>query len=111
MVFRLSNIKLEKNEYFLVVFALRRNTHGPFSDVRVLVVGYFRCNFGAEPNPDDCGILQLENRVEDNLDWMVHSGQTPSLNTGPTVGHTTGRVQDMYLYIEASLGRDLDEAV
>lgn len=73
--------------------------------------GYFRCNFGAEPNPDDCGIVQLENRAEDNLDWMVHSGQTPSLNTGPIVGHTTGRHQDVYLYIEASLGRDMDEAV
>ena len=38
---------------------------------------------------DDCCTWTNDKR-EDNFDWLVGSGSTPSAFTGPAVDHTTG---------------------
>ncbi|CAH3118157.1 unnamed protein product [Pocillopora meandrina] len=39
---------------------------------------------------------------EDNFDWLVGSGSTPSAFTGPAVDHTTGHGIGKYMFMEAS---------
>ena len=38
----------------------------------------------------------------DDFDWSIHNGPTPSAGTGPLVDHTTGTKEGSYIYIEAS---------
>jgi len=57
------------------------------------------CNFGSWNN--------LENGVEDDIDWRVNSGNTPSNSTGPSGGYNSLR----YIYLEASGGCEGQEAV
>lgn len=40
------------------------------------------------------------NGMSDDMDWTVHSGSTPSSNTGPSGDHTTG--SGYYVYTESS---------
>ncbi len=40
--------------------------------------------------------------TDDDFNWSVNSGSTPSVNTGPDVDHTTGNASGKYLYTEAS---------
>ncbi|XP_077864896.1 meprin A subunit beta-like [Saccoglossus kowalevskii] len=49
-----------------------------------------------------CGFTQDMN---DNFDWVLHWGSTPSAYTGPTIDHTTGTNKGKYLYIESSSPR------
>jgi PKD repeat protein len=58
------------------------------------------CNFGSWDN--------LENGVEDDIDWRVNSGGTPSNNTGPSSGFNGS---SRYIYLEASGGCANREAV
>jgi len=44
--------------------------------------------------------IPLEQDPNDDGDWLLHQGQTPSFNTGPTGDHTSG--VGTYFYIEAS---------
>ncbi|MEL7340166.1 MAG: PKD domain-containing protein, partial [Bacteroidota bacterium] len=48
--------------------------------------------------------INLENQVEDAIDWRVDEGGTASNNTGPSVDHTVGTSDGNYLYLEASGG-------
>ncbi|WP_411016032.1 hypothetical protein, partial [Salmonella sp. s51884] len=40
--------------------------------------------------------------IEDDFDWTWHSGETPTLDTGPLNDHTYGNDSGHYLYIEAN---------
>ncbi|XP_076445858.1 MAM and LDL-receptor class A domain-containing protein 1-like [Babylonia areolata] len=55
----------------------------------------FSCSF---EEPDLCGLGQMI--MEDDIDWMWHSGESPSSRTGPSSDHTTG--VGYYLYVESS---------
>ncbi|MBF03369.1 MAG: hypothetical protein CMP76_08750 [Flavobacterium sp.] len=44
----------------------------------------------------------LTNGTEDNIDWRVDEGGTPSANTGPTIDFNPGTAAGNYLYLEAS---------
>jgi len=44
--------------------------------------------------------IPLEQDANDNGDWVLQNGGTPSFNTGPTGDHTTG--VGTYFYVEAS---------
>lgn len=48
------------------------------------------------------GFVQDINGTDDDQDWRVHLGQTPSSTTGPAVDHTSGTASGKYLYTEAS---------
>ncbi|XP_076445640.1 MAM and LDL-receptor class A domain-containing protein 2-like [Babylonia areolata] len=58
----------------------------------------FSCSF---EEPDLCGLGQMT--MEDDIDWMWHSGATFSSATGPSSDHTTGN--GYYLYVESSSHR------
>lgn len=44
----------------------------------------------------------LDNGVQDDIDWRTFSGSTSSSGTGPNNDHTQGNSSGKYLYIEAS---------
>lgn len=46
----------------------------------------------------------LTNGVDDNIDWRVDEGGTPSAGTGPSVDHNPGTATGNYAYLEASNG-------
>ena len=50
------------------------------------------------------------NATNDDIDWTVDEGGTPSFNTGPFVDHTTGTNSGNYIYTEAS-GCNLSTAI
>ena len=37
--------------------------------------------------------------VLDDFDWLILSGSSPSVSTGPLVDHTTGTAEGNYIYI------------
>lgn len=52
-----------------------------------------------------CEVLlwnNLENGVEDDINWRVDAGGTPSSNTGPSVDYDPGTSTGNYLYVESS---------
>ncbi|MFN8398226.1 MAG: S8 family serine peptidase [Bacteroidia bacterium] len=71
-------------------------------------------NFEALPTcatTSDCGATvcnlgtswtNATNGSDDDIDFRVSSGATPSANTGPDVDHTLGTAQGKYAYLEAS---------
>ncbi|CAG5126619.1 unnamed protein product, partial [Candidula unifasciata] len=54
-----------------------------------------QCNF-------ELGLCTWTQDTMDDLDWTLHSGQTPTLNTGPNVDHSTGIDTGHYVYLETS---------
>ncbi|GAB4327963.1 MAG: hypothetical protein Kow00127_20650 [Bacteroidales bacterium] len=59
----------------------------------------------------DCGDIScyldnqwynLQNNLNDDIDWRVLNGITPTPNTGPIGDHTTGTAEGRFLYLEAS---------
>jgi hypothetical protein len=46
--------------------------------------------------------FNLENGVNDQIDWRLLNGITPTSNTGPTGDHTLGTIEGRFLYLEAS---------
>ncbi|MCI5056439.1 MAG: PKD domain-containing protein, partial [Flavobacteriales bacterium] len=61
------------------------------------------CNTGTE-------WMNLDNGVDDDIDWRVNQGATPSQNTGPSVDYVPGTSSGKYLYLEASGTCDNQEA-
>jgi hypothetical protein len=58
-------------------------------------------NFDGFSIPDGIGSgNDWENAADDDFDWTVNSGSTPSSNTGPSSDHTSG--SGRYLFTEAS---------
>ena len=64
------------------------------------------CNDDSNCEAENCalsgGWLNEENLNEDDIDWRVNQGGTPSSGTGPQVDHTTGNIFGNYVYLEAS---------
>lgn len=48
------------------------------------------------------GWRNVTNGLEDDIDWRVHSGPTPSTGTGPATDQNLGSALGKYLYIESS---------
>ncbi len=48
------------------------------------------------------GMLNLANGEEDDIDWRVHSGATPTNASGPSQDYLPGTASGKYLYIEPS---------
>ena len=63
-------------------------------------------------NPGSACTLSAEwsNATDDDIDWTVDNGGTPSSGTGPAVDHTTGTASGNYLYTESSFGMDNKQA-
>ncbi len=72
-------------------------------------------NFEAEDlcsTDGDCGAIvcdllstywsNVANGIDDDIDWRVNSGETPSVDTGPTFDYTTGTDTGKYVYLEAT---------
>jgi hypothetical protein len=74
------------------------------------------CLDGSDEDPSLCGLLpghcDFENGLcgysqgsDDNFDWLLYSGSTISVLTGPPFDHTYGTAAGHYIYIETSLPR------
>ena len=48
------------------------------------------------------GMLNALNGLEDDTDWRINSGATPTSNTGPAQDYLPGTATGKYLYMEAS---------
>jgi hypothetical protein len=46
--------------------------------------------------------IQWTNEIDDDFDWHVDNGGTPSSATGPTVDHTLGTAAGIYVFTETS---------
>lgn len=46
--------------------------------------------------------FNLQNTMNDDIDWRLLNGITPTGNTGPIGDHTTGTVSGKFLYLEAT---------
>ncbi|XP_070537565.1 neuropilin-1a-like [Ptychodera flava] len=65
------------------------------------------CRIGAYEYPTPCdfdhSLCQWQQLDDDDFDWTLQSGNTPSGSTGPSSDHTQGSGgSGQYLYIEAS---------
>ncbi|KAK0053444.1 MAM and LDL-receptor class A domain-containing protein 1 [Biomphalaria pfeifferi] len=49
------------------------------------------------------GLCGWSRDLTGNITWIRHRGKTPTLNTGPSVDHTTNQTFGYYLYIESSV--------
>ena len=58
------------------------------------------------PTSVDCdfesAVCNWRQDSQDQFDWVVQSGQTPSAGTGPTADHTYSTNQGHYAYVEVS---------
>ncbi|XP_053323010.1 MAM and LDL-receptor class A domain-containing protein 1 isoform X2 [Spea bombifrons] len=54
-----------------------------------------QCNF-------EHGLCNWVQDFEDDFDWTINQGSTPTLDTGPMKDHTFGTAKGHYLYIESS---------
>ncbi len=68
--------------------------------------GYSNCGFADDCDGTICYIdnlyYNMQNGLNDDIDWRVLSGITPTPGTGPIGDHTTGTSQGKFLYLEAS---------
>lgn len=56
------------------------------------------------------GWVNATNNSEDDIDWRVDAGGTPSQQTGPSVDHNPGTSNGNYAYLEASGGCEAQSA-
>lgn len=68
--------------------------------------GFNNCPTTANCGAQNCalqgGWLNAVNGDEDQLDWRVLNGGTPTPATGPSLDHTTGSLNGKYVYMEAT---------
>ncbi|MDB9961405.1 T9SS sorting signal type C domain-containing protein [Oceanihabitans sp.] len=66
------------------------------------------CGTASDCDATVCGLTglwtNLTNNVDDEIDWRIDQGGTPSANTGPTVDYNPGTSAGNYAYLEASGG-------
>ena len=67
-------------------------------------------NCGTTICPLGNGWTNAVNGTEDDIDWRVDEGGTPSNGTGPSVDHNPGTSTGHYVYTEASNGCTQEEA-
>ena len=65
-------------------------------------------------HPGDCsfegeGLCSWYNLKNDDFDWLLHQGPTPSTSTGPSVDHTYNDKNGTFIYIETSAPRKRDQ--
>lgn len=65
---------------------------------------------GGTTCPLGTGWTNVQNGVEDDIDWRVDAGGTPSNGTGPSVDRSPGTSSGNYVYTEASNSCSLEEA-
>ncbi|CAF0741650.1 unnamed protein product, partial [Brachionus calyciflorus] len=61
-------------------------------------------------HPGDCtfefeGLCSWYNAKNDDFDWLLHQGGTPTPTTGPSIDHTFGNSNGTFVYIETSIPR------
>ncbi|XP_071956925.1 MAM and LDL-receptor class A domain-containing protein 1-like [Antedon mediterranea] len=86
---------------------------GPKGDIAIDDVDIFQgtCSTQGEcdfENYDLC--TWVNSRSGDDFDWSLGNGGTVSSGTGPSVDHTKGTPQGIYLFIESSSPRKLDDS-
>lgn len=64
------------------------------------------CGYDPDCEDFECYIdnkwYNLQNNVDDHIDWRLLNGITPTANTGPIGDHTSGTIDGNFLYLEAS---------
>lgn len=77
----------------------------PFSDD---FESYGLCGTASDCQLEVCplgnGWSNNTNGIQDNIDWRVNAGTTPSTATGPSTDHNPGTATGKYLYLESSGG-------
>jgi hypothetical protein len=85
-------------EIFYIIYNVLDLAIDDISNIEGECPGSEVCTF----QEDLCSWVNGQNGVVDDVDWLRNSGSTPSFGTGPTIDHTTGTPQGMYLYTTAS---------
>jgi PKD repeat protein len=66
-------------------------------------------SFGNCPTTPNCGTqictlndgwINAQNGTEDQIDWRVNNGGTPTAASGPSLDHTSGNLNGKYIYLE-----------
>ncbi|CAF3694948.1 unnamed protein product, partial [Didymodactylos carnosus] len=121
------------------VLFTRSNDHGQIwnkAEVRIAAANEFRITFEALSGTTRKGLISIDdyllkdgncslqgdictfdsndlcawqNALTNNFDWLLHKGQTDSLDTGPDVDHTLGTKDGYYIYIETSFPAQFGE--
>jgi len=64
------------------------------------------CGYAPDCGDVSCDLddrwYNLENYIDDQIDWRPLNGITPTQGTGPIGDHTTGTIEGKFLYLEAS---------
>ncbi|MCB0805539.1 MAG: S8 family serine peptidase [Bacteroidales bacterium] len=64
------------------------------------------CDFAPDCDQVDCYInnawFNFQNNLNDDIDWRMMNGITPTPETGPVGDHTTGTIEGKFLYLEPS---------
>jgi len=75
----------------------------------------FLCNNTSDCEATNCNLSgkwdNLANLVNDDIDWRVNSGSTPSSNTGPSTDYNPGTSSGKYIYTEASSSCNFKRAI
>jgi len=99
----LSGDPIPQNDTVTLAFEVNGTQSLPFVDD---FESYTNCFTGADCGTTVCplgnGWINARNGIEDNIDWRVDFGGTPSANTGPSIDHSPGTLAGNYLYLEAS---------
>jgi hypothetical protein len=93
------NDTLESTSEFSVVEVTRSCLKQDFEDE--LKCGT-ESNCEVEVCPLSNGWINSSNGLEDDIDWRVNSGTTPTRNTGPSYDHTQMSPIGKYVYLESS---------
>jgi photosystem II stability/assembly factor-like uncharacterized protein len=80
---------------------------GTPSDANDNFESYALCGTASDCGTTSCALSgslwsNLSNGTEDDIDWRLDEGGTPSANTGPAVDYNPGSATGNYLYLEAS---------
>lgn len=91
-------------EYQIVFESIRGR--GERSDIAIDDVSVINADIPATCDFEDSEFGPLctfyQELIEDDFDWTWHSGETPTLGTGPLNDHTIGNITGHYLYMEAT---------
>ncbi|XP_025085553.1 MAM and LDL-receptor class A domain-containing protein 1-like [Pomacea canaliculata] len=95
----LAAINIENAEQFQVVFKGSLSGYGggiALDDIRMSPIS---CQVLADCDFEQGGICTWTQSQNDDFDWLVNSGETASLDTGPPSDHTTGTESGEYIYL------------
>ncbi|CAH1797849.1 unnamed protein product [Owenia fusiformis] len=93
---------------FRIMFEGRGGKHNEEGDIVVDDIRIYGCNSDPVATVswpctfEDGSLCMFKHDPDDDLDWRIHHGETPTHDTGPYTDHTLQTNVGQYLYMEAS---------